>query len=178
MTTPAQLDTIYTTDEAAARLRISRRKLIKLGREFGVCSRSGTDYLFSEEDLLKLWSAIRVRPTEKMFTTPSTAPTPWYQEDMTWIFSRPSTTVDRRVLSVLRLLDRQREPKCHKEMKGAGEATIRHMLEKGVVDACGVNSEGLTLVKVSSNGKDQLKIAERWARKREAKGKNAIWWSR
>lgn len=38
------LDAIYTTDEAAARLRVSRRTMIKLGRDLGSCSMMGREY--------------------------------------------------------------------------------------------------------------------------------------
>jgi len=60
-TTP--LDTIYTTDEAAERLRVSRRTMIKLGRDLGSCSMIGRDYFFSERDLLDIWQAQRAMPT-------------------------------------------------------------------------------------------------------------------
>lgn len=57
------LDTIYTTDEAAARLRVSRRTMIKLGRDLGSCSMMGRQYFFSERDLLDIWQAQRAMPT-------------------------------------------------------------------------------------------------------------------
>jgi len=57
------LDTIYTTEEAAERLRVSRRTMIKLGRDLGSCSRIGREYFFSERDLLDIWQAQRAMPT-------------------------------------------------------------------------------------------------------------------
>lgn len=57
--TQAPLDTIYNADEAAERLRLTNRGVIKLGREYGLCSRVGRDYLFSEADLLALWEVMR-----------------------------------------------------------------------------------------------------------------------
>ncbi|WP_376742147.1 helix-turn-helix domain-containing protein [Ensifer canadensis] len=57
------LDTIYTTDEAAERLRVTRRTMIKLGRYLGSCSMIGRDYFFSERDLLDIWQAQRAMPT-------------------------------------------------------------------------------------------------------------------
>lgn len=57
------LDTIYTADEAAARLRITRRTMIKLGRDLGSCSVIGREYFFSERDLLDIWQAQRAMPT-------------------------------------------------------------------------------------------------------------------
>lgn len=53
------LDAIYTSDEAAERLRLSNRGLIKIAKTYGYCSRAGRDYLFSEADLLAIWQAIR-----------------------------------------------------------------------------------------------------------------------
>lgn len=57
------LDTIYTTDEAAERLRVTRRTMIKLGRDLGSCSMVGRQYFFSERDLLDIWQAQRAMPT-------------------------------------------------------------------------------------------------------------------
>lgn len=57
------LDAIYTTDEAAERLRVSRRTMIKLGRDLGSCSVIGREYFFSERDLLDIWQAQRAMPT-------------------------------------------------------------------------------------------------------------------
>tara|TARA_R110002020_G_scaffold53905_8_gene150516 strand:- start:37633 stop:37923 length:291 start_codon:yes stop_codon:yes gene_type:complete len=53
------LDTIYTADEAAERLRLTGRGVIKLAKQRGLCSRRGRDYLFSESDLLALWEVMR-----------------------------------------------------------------------------------------------------------------------
>jgi hypothetical protein len=36
--------------------------LIKLGRDIGACSRLGRDYLFSEQDVLDIWQAMRSPP--------------------------------------------------------------------------------------------------------------------
>jgi hypothetical protein len=58
------LDNIYTAAEAAERLRLTTRGVIKLGREHGLCSRRGRDYLFSEADLLALWEIMREPPRE------------------------------------------------------------------------------------------------------------------
>lgn len=63
MTAPAPLDKIYTTDEAAQRLRVTRRTMIKLGRDLGSCSMIGREYFFSERDLLDIWQAQRAMPT-------------------------------------------------------------------------------------------------------------------
>ncbi|MDW9899142.1 hypothetical protein GOB10_25900 [Sinorhizobium meliloti] len=57
------LDKIYTTDEAAERLRVSRRTMIKLGRDLGSCSMIGREYFFCERDLLDIWQAQRAMPT-------------------------------------------------------------------------------------------------------------------
>ncbi|RVG87509.1 helix-turn-helix domain-containing protein [Sinorhizobium meliloti] len=57
------LDKVYTTDEAAERLRVTRRTVIKLGRDLGSCSVIGREYFFSERDLLDIWQAQRAIPT-------------------------------------------------------------------------------------------------------------------
>ncbi|MBN7807255.1 hypothetical protein JZX86_18030 [Agrobacterium rosae] len=53
------LDKIYSVAEAADRLRLSNRALIKVARKHGHCSRFGRDYLFSEADLLAIWQVLR-----------------------------------------------------------------------------------------------------------------------
>jgi len=58
------LDTIYTANEAAERLRLTNRGIIRLAKHHGLCSRRGRDYLFSERDLLALWEALREPPKE------------------------------------------------------------------------------------------------------------------
>ncbi|WEX76861.1 helix-turn-helix domain-containing protein [Sinorhizobium numidicum] len=57
------LDAIYTATEAAERLRVTRRTIIKLGRDLGACSKISDEYLFSEKDLLDIWQAQRAMPT-------------------------------------------------------------------------------------------------------------------
>ncbi|NGO54212.1 hypothetical protein [Allomesorhizobium camelthorni] len=59
-----KLDTIYTEDEAAARLRITRRTAITLGKRYGCCSAYGRTVRFSEQDLLDLWQVLRVEAKE------------------------------------------------------------------------------------------------------------------
>jgi len=63
MDSKAPLDRIYTTDEAAERLRVTRRTMIKLGRDLGSCSVIGREYFFSERDLIDIWQAQRATPT-------------------------------------------------------------------------------------------------------------------
>ncbi|RWB65438.1 hypothetical protein [Mesorhizobium sp.] len=56
---PTILDIIYTEDEAAARLRLTRRSVVTLGRRYGCCSVHGRILRFSEQDLLDLWQMLR-----------------------------------------------------------------------------------------------------------------------
>ncbi|WP_416408113.1 hypothetical protein [Agrobacterium rosae] len=53
------LENIYTAEEAADRLRLTNRAIIKIAKKHGYCSRSGRDYLFSEADLLAIWQVLR-----------------------------------------------------------------------------------------------------------------------
>ncbi|MGO4196903.1 helix-turn-helix domain-containing protein [Rhizobium sp. YAF28] len=66
------LDTIYTAAEAAERLRLTNRGVIKLAKEYGLCSRRGRDYLFSEADLLGLWEVLR-EPAKSQKPAPAKA---------------------------------------------------------------------------------------------------------
>jgi hypothetical protein len=58
------LGNVYTADEAAARLRINKRALIRLGRNIGACSCVGRNYLFSENDILVIWQEMRAPPIQ------------------------------------------------------------------------------------------------------------------
>lgn len=62
--TPEMLHKIYTASEAADRLRLTNRALIKIARRHGYCSRFGRDYLFSEAYLLAVWQILR-EPVKK-----------------------------------------------------------------------------------------------------------------
>lgn len=87
MEKPQVLDKVYTSEEAAARLRISTRAVIKVGR----------DYFFSEEDLLRLWTAIRVEPTRSALEHHVVRlPDPWHKDDLLWLASgrRRSTSFE------------------------------------------------------------------------------------
>ncbi|MGN6307344.1 MAG: hypothetical protein ACTHNH_21205 [Mesorhizobium sp.] len=83
--------------------------------------------------------------------------------------AKPPTSVDARVIGVLRYLDRQKDSKTYKDVERAGPRTIELLLEKGFVQRTGENSEGIAMVKITPEGRDQLKIVERWKRKQEAR---------
>lgn len=170
---PQSVDNIYTTDEAAARLRLTRRALIKIARRSGHCSRVGRDYLFSEADLLAIWQDMREpaqEPQPRTFTAPMRSPSGTL-EDLKWMADSPPTSVDRRVLGVLRWLDKQKEPKTYAQIDRCGPRTVNLLLAKSMVSNCGVDDDGLVRVSITTAGRDQLKIVERWKRKREARKK-------
>lgn len=73
-----RLNQIYTADEAAARLRLTNRGLIRLAKQYGLCSRRGRDYLFSESDLLAIWEVMR-EPAKEPKPTPLKPPMSDYQ---------------------------------------------------------------------------------------------------
>lgn len=105
------MDSIYTTDEAATRLRLTRRALIKIARRSGHCSRVGRDYLFSEADLLAIWQDMREPAQEPRRRAPVT-PLPSQRslsETIRSIFG-PPLSAKGRALNVLKWLDKQRQP--------------------------------------------------------------------
>lgn len=76
-TSMAEIGAIFTLQEASARLRVSERMICKTARAHGLCSRVGRTYLFSEEDIVGIWNALRAKslashPTSK----PSAAQVP------------------------------------------------------------------------------------------------------
>ncbi|EZQ16788.1 helix-turn-helix domain-containing protein [Aquamicrobium defluvii] len=166
-----KLDSIYSADEAAERLRITKRALIKLARHNGHCSRSGRTYLFSEADLLAIWQDMREPATERRVSMPA-VPAPSshsIMEELKWRLSSPPTSVDKRVLGILRWLEKQKTPKTYNQIDRAGPRTIDELLAKGMVTNCGMDADGLVRVQIATAGKDQIRIAERWKAKREAR---------
>ncbi|PBB93196.1 hypothetical protein CK215_04255 [Mesorhizobium sp. WSM3864] len=173
------LDSIYKADEAAERMRVTKRALIKLARKHGACSRVGREYLFSESDLLAIWQAIREPAAGSTFglndsTGPLDRHTP--EDELKWLVARPPTSVDRRVIGVLRYLDRQTEPLTYNEIQRAGENTILRLLQKNLVKHCGLDCSGSVRVRITPEGREQLKIVERWLQKRAARGLHANNW--
>lgn len=64
---------IFTPDEAAERLRITKRKVITLGKRFGLCRVTGRTVLFTEKDLSDLVDAMRFKPVSDIGERYSTA---------------------------------------------------------------------------------------------------------
>lgn len=54
-----QLGSVYTLDETAAKLRVSRQTMMTLIRQYPHYSKCGRVYRFSEADILAIWEAIR-----------------------------------------------------------------------------------------------------------------------
>ncbi|TGQ94608.1 hypothetical protein EN851_03365 [Mesorhizobium sp. M8A.F.Ca.ET.208.01.1.1] len=67
---PTHLGTIYTAKEAAARLKMTQRGVITLGKRYGCCSvHGGRTVLFSEQDLVDIWQIMRAPATESKLAT-------------------------------------------------------------------------------------------------------------
>lgn len=179
MTTP--LDTVYTADEAAERLRLTKRAVMKLGRELGACSKIGRAFLFSEEDLLTIWKSTRAEPTRELPrhpVVPSRARGSAYDRLLdvaTWESHSPPTSVDRRVLHVLAWLSKQSLPKSHSQVDRAGKPTIEDLLRRGMVRETGRDPEGNKLVVITETGREEIRIAEKWAGRRKKIGKPSEW---
>ncbi len=71
MSLKAALETIYTLQEAAEKMRLKPRTLAKFAQERGICSVRGRAILFSEGDLVALWEAMRCAPTSVFHARPS-----------------------------------------------------------------------------------------------------------
>ncbi|AGB71053.1 hypothetical protein RTCIAT899_CH08315 [Rhizobium tropici CIAT 899] len=171
------LDTIYTAGEAAARLRLTNRGVIKLGRQYGLCSRRGRDYLFSEADILGLWEVLREPPKSPKSPTVSAAPARDWMKENFWRFG-PSASVDRREMEVLRALDCQEAPLTHKQIKRAGPRTMEAFLRLGFVVERGRDDEDDIKVAITEKGREQISIVDRWIDHRIKHGKSAGGWGR
>ncbi len=174
-----KLDQVYTADEAAERLRISKRAVIKIARMSGHCARVGRDYLFSEADLLAIWQDIREPPVERR-TTSRITPVPTSFDNMVerlkWLSDRPPINVDRRAFKVLKWLEKQDKPKTYVEIDNCGPRTIEYLLQNDMVVSRGTTADGLEQVLIAPLGKDQLRTCERWKRKRATDGRKTFGW--
>lgn len=69
------LETIYTLDEAAEKMRLKPRTLATFAKERGFCSVHGRTILFSESDLVANWEAMRcepsITPASKFYSSPN-----------------------------------------------------------------------------------------------------------
>lgn len=171
------LDKIYTTDEAAERLRLTRRGLIKIARTYGLCSRQGRDYLFSEADLLGLWEVLREPPKEPRPPTVKAQALGPSLKDMHWLFP-PRVPIDCREFGVLRLLSKRRTPCTHKPLERAGPRTIEKLVKLGFAVEEGRDGQDNPLVRITPEGRDQIAIVDRWAKLRIKHGKSPGRWAR
>lgn len=173
------LDKIYTADEAAERLRLTNRGVIKLARQHGLCSRRGRDYLFSEKDLEALWEIMREPPKSSFsMATPmkSVAPT-FLKKDLSWLFG-PPVPVDCREMEVLRAISRRRTPSTHEQIERAGPRTFEKLLRLELVVREASNDESILRVLISDKGKAQIAVVDRWIQKRIKHGKSGGGWAR
>lgn len=171
------LEKIYTADEAAERLRLSNRGVIKLAKKHGLCSRVGRNYLFSERDLLALWEFIREPAKEHEPSSVKVAPVRDWMKENFWRFS-PSVSVDRREMEVLRSLNKQKVPLTHKQIKRAGPRTVDAFLGKGLATEVGRDDEGDIKIVITQKGREQILVVDRWIDHRIKHGKSPGSWAR
>lgn len=169
------LDKIYTTDEAAERLRLSRRELIKLARRYGLCSRVGQRYLFSETDLLGIWGVLREPERERRPPSAQAHTRGPSIEEMRWLFP-PRVRVDRREIGVLRQLNKRKTPCTHKDLHRAGPRTIEKLIRLGFAVEVDREAEGAPRIRITLDGRDQIAIVDRWIKLRLKHGKSPGKW--
>lgn len=166
------LDKIYTAAEAAERLRLTNRALIKIARKSGHCSGARRDFLFSESDLLAIWQDMREPAVERRSAAPVTPlPSPLgIREELRWLIG-PPISVDRRVIRIPQWFDKQKERKTYVQIDRCGPRTIEDLLRKGMVTESREGADDLARGTITSTGKDEARNYERWKRKREARQK-------
>lgn len=171
------LDQIYTADEAAERLRLTNRGVIKLAKQYGLCSRRGRDYLFSEADILELWQVMREPAKSPKSPTVKIAPAGDLLKDIAWRFG-PSCSVDRRQMEVLRALAGSRRPLTHKQIDRAGPRTIDTFLDRGLAIEVGRDDQGDKKVSITAKGREKIAVVDRWIELRRKHGKGPGGWGR
>ncbi|MBB3523052.1 hypothetical protein [Rhizobium sp. BK456] len=171
------LDKIYTADEAAERLRLTNRGLIKLGKAYGLCSRRGREYLFSEADILGLWEVLREPPKQPKPPSVKAAPLGDFWKENFWRFA-PSVAVDRREIAVLRFLSSQRAPRSCNQIKRAGPRTVESFLKQGFVVERARDAQCDPMIVITDEGREQITKVDRWIKERAKHGKGAGGWDR
>lgn len=63
------LEPIFTADEAADRLRLTRRAVVTAGKRYGLCFVHGRSVLFTESQLVELVEAMRFKPSSTLHQT-------------------------------------------------------------------------------------------------------------
>ncbi|MDX3976696.1 hypothetical protein [Shinella sp.] len=172
-----KLDQIYTADEAAVRLRLTNRALIKIARKHGCCSRFGRDYLFSEADLLAIWEALRESEREPKPRAVKIASVRDSFKDIAWRFG-PSVPLDIREMEVLRAVAKRKAPCTHKTIPRAGPRTVERLLDMAVFREMGHDDEGETLFAVTDEGRKLIAKVDTWIQKCIANGKTGGHWAR
>jgi hypothetical protein len=168
MTDAPKLDKIYTAEEAAERLRMTKRAVIRLGRAHGFYSQDRRNFFFSEADLLGIWQAIRKEPREprRAVHVRLGGPEAAWKRLRELCQTKPPGKSDKRELEILAWLAEQRVPKTYKQIERAGEKTIEQLLRFGLVEQTGEDANGLKLVRISKEGRNEVRAADRWYEKR------------
>lgn len=161
-------DKFYTVDEAAERLRLKNRGLIKIAKRIGACSLRGRTFLFSEADTLAIWEELRTEPAAARMKDVSRA-TPSKSrlyENLRWMSYSPPTAVDRRLLCVWTGLlgNRRRRPT---RKSSAPAQKINELLRLRLVNRIGTDVDGLARVRIAPAGREQNRIYETWKLKKK-----------
>jgi hypothetical protein len=175
-----RLDTIYTADEAAKRLRLTTRGVIKLAKEHGLCSVVGRTYLFTEKDLISLVEVTRAAQRDakpRAVKADRVIPYDEWRQKNAWLF-RPAVDVDLREMEILRSIAAQKAPRSHKQIERAGPRTIERLLHMKMVMSAGIDSHGNIQVSLSEEGRRQIGKVDKWIEQREAHGRSGGNWAR
>lgn len=172
-----KLDQIYTADEAATRLRLTNRALIKIARKHGCCSRFGRDYLFSEADLLAIWEVLREPEREPKPRTVKIQSVRDSFKDIAWRFG-PSVPLDIREMEVLRAVAQRKTPCTHKMIPRAGPRTVERLLNMAVLREVVRDGEDETVFAVTDEGRKLIAKVDAWIQRCIANGKTGGHWAR
>ena len=90
------LGRVFTLEEAAEYMRISKQAIAKAARANNLCSIFGRDMLFSESDLLALWDAMRCRSNSFNVKATTTGISAALSEDKAYLSLVARATEKRR----------------------------------------------------------------------------------
>ena len=109
------LGRIFSLQEAADYLRISKSALARAANRSGAGARFGRDLRFTDDDVRVLWEAMRTRPTGDVVRHPVSVP---FAEEKAWASLRKMAEAKRNAV----LAERQRRKEANQRLREADKA--------------------------------------------------------
>lgn len=163
-------DKIYTAEEAAEHLKISKRAILKLGRKYG-CSVIGRHFRFTQRDLDRILDATRPTPAPHVIRSVYAPSISLRQHSDLLESLRPPLIVDRRVSKVMQAIDKHDRPVTSDDVAGCGERTIDILIGEQCLVEAGTAPDGRRLVRITPSGRERVRKLDAWHKKWDGKSR-------